>query len=167
MRVLFLTLALPLLATACTSQTPQEKAASDARDIAMVEAIQKQKPPPQAITPLPIDFAAIEKHDLFGSGCAFIPPGGRDPLALTQHEAAFILLDSGLVRFASDLGSTSMPFDTVSHYDAKNYVLNIAKAAGEGTQSGSETRDWPGTLEVRDAYDQPVYRARGTVQCGS
>jgi hypothetical protein len=33
--------------------------------------------------------------------------------------------------------------------------------------SASQTVNYPGELEVRDAYGQLVYGAKGTVQCGA
>jgi hypothetical protein len=153
---------------ACARQpTPEEIAAQERRDIAQVEAVQKQKPPPQMIAPEPILFPDIEENDLFGAGCAFAPGDSMGAVMLTRDKVAWMKVGGDLVRFASDPGSAKMPLGTWSRYSGKEMALALTRSTDEGEPDGEETTRWRGRLTVTDPFDQVIYDQAGLVQCGA
>ena len=161
---LCLTLALLATLAACApGQSAAEKRAEEDRAIAQVEAAQDSKPPLEMIAPQPILFADIQKHKLFGAGCAFAPGASMGAVLLTRAKAAYLKLDDRPLRFASDPGSAKLPLDTVSRYVGKEMALSLTRTAGEAIEA---TR-WPGHLVVTDPFDRVIYEADGQVQCGA
>lgn len=154
---------LALLAGCGREPTAAEKHAAEDRAIAQVNAAQTAKPPPQTIAPQAILFADIQKYDLFGGGCAFAPGGSMGAVLLTRAKAAYMKVEDGMVRFASDPGSAKLPLDTFSRYVGKEMALSLTRAGGD---AGEATR-WAGHLVVTDAFDQVIYEADGQVQCGA
>jgi hypothetical protein len=160
--------AVALLLTGCAREpTLAEREAADARAVAQVEAVQKQKPPPRPIFPQPIGFDEIQARNLYGAGCAFTPDGGSGPVLLTRDKAGYVRLGDRLIRLASDPGSTSMPLGTWSRYIGKEFVAALANADSGGEPLGSESLRWTGRLTMTDAFDQPIYAAEGMLACGS
>ena len=95
-------LVLALALTACVDEpTAAEKKAADDRAIAQVEAVQKQKPPPQMLEPQPILFGDIQRYNLFGAGCAFAPEGSMGAVFLTRVKVAYVKLEDRIIRSAS------------------------------------------------------------------
>ena len=161
---LVLALGLLALSVGCAPEkSAAEKRAEDDRAIAQVKAAQAVKPPPTRIEPQPILFADIQKHDLFGAGCAFAPGNSMGAVLLTRAKLAYLILNDRPVRFASDPGSTELPFDTVSRYVGKEMALSLTRAADVAPDA---TR-WSGHLVVTDPFDQVVYEADGYVQCAA
>ena len=163
-------LALPLLAlalAACADEpTPQQKAASDAADVAEVEA--NQEAPPEAMVPEPILYPDIEKYGLFGAGCNFLPEGaGLGAVALAQIDKGYMKRDGEVLTFAADKGSAQNPLMSWTKYDGKDYSMTLELSGGEGEQSGMETVDFDAELIVRDGKDRVVYQSEGIAQCGS
>lgn len=152
---------LPLMVLAsCDSQTPAEKAAADARDIAAVEAAQKVRPPATPLSPQPILFPDIQKAALYSPGCAFVPEGGGlGALVMTEAKRAAIKPKGALVILASDPGSAKLPQGSWSRYVGKEYALTLTRI-GEGTDAA-----FSGKLIITDPYDHVVYEATGQVQC--
>src|SRR5690606_20789686 len=125
-------------------------------------------------TPEPILFADIERYDLFGAGCSFLPrgeaaeaPDGAGVLALTSESGAYIKVEGELHRLAPDAGSPQLPLGTRGKYDGREFALILDIAAEEGAPSGTETIDFPARLVLRNARDQTVYAETGIAQCGS
>ena len=152
-----------LLAACAPGQTAAEKRAEEDRAIAQVEAAQDSKPPQQMIAPQPILFADIQKHKLFGAGCAFAPGNSMGAVLLTRAKVAYLKLDERPLRFASDPGSTKLPLDTVSRYVGKEMALSLTRAA----DVAPDAIRWSGHLVVTDPFDQVVYEADGYVQCAA
>lgn len=153
------------LALAACSDGPSaaEKKAADDRAVAQVEAIQKAKPPAKPISPQAILFADIQKFGLFGAGCAFAPGGSMGAVLLTRDKVAYIKLDDGVVRFASDPGSAKLPLGTSSRYVGKEFAVSLTRL---GAADPGAVR-FNGHLSVTDPYDHVVYEADGLVQCGA
>jgi hypothetical protein len=161
-------LLLAALLSACADEpTAAEKKAADDRAIAQVEAAQKIKPPRRPISPQPILFADIQQYDLFGAGCAFAPGGSMGAVLLTRPQMAFMKLADKLVRFGSDPGSASLPFDTHSRYVGREYAASLTRSEGSGEGASAGTLRFDGRLVITDAWDQVVYEADGLVQCGA
>jgi hypothetical protein len=155
-----------LVLAACSPEpTVAQKAQQDDRDIAQVEAIQHQKPPPQPIAPLPIMFDDIQKHRLFSAGCAFAPGNSMGAVLLAQDKAGYIKLAGRMIRLASDPGSTRLPPAAWSRYAGKELSASLTRVRNGGEANGSESLRWPGHLTVTDAYEQVVYDEDGRVEC--
>ncbi|MBD3729773.1 MAG: hypothetical protein IE933_08720 [Sphingomonadales bacterium] len=155
---------LPLLAlSACGGErerTPAEQRAEEDKAIAANE-----KPIP--ITPQPILFPDIEKNDLFGASCAFVPDGGGvGAIFLAMDTMGAMKIDDEIVRFAPDRGSAELPMGIRSNFDGKAWSVTLA-ISGDGEQTGIETTTYKAALTVRDAHEKIVYSANGSAQCGS
>ena len=157
-------LLLVLALAACADEpTAAEKKAADDRAIAQVEAVQKQKPPPQMLEPQPILFGDIQRFNLFGAGCAFAPEGSMGAVFLTREKVAYLKLEDRIIRFASDPGSAKLPLGKVSRYIGKEFAASLTRTDGE---EGEAVR-FPGHLTITDPFDQVVYDADGLIQCGA
>lgn len=165
MRIVVLALSLLLVSCGEAELSPEDQARVDAAKIASVEraAILPAVP----ISPEPITFADIESNDLFGAGCSFIPTGTTDIIALTQAETGALKVDGEIMVLAADKGSKDAPLGSRTNYDGLSYSLALDINEDDGSQSGSETVDFPAEIEVRNGRDQTVFRAPGTAQCGS
>ena len=152
-----------LLAACAPEKSAADKRAADDRAIAQVHAAQAVKPPPTPIEPQPILFADIQKHDLFGAGCAFAPGDSMGAVLLTRAKIAYLLIDGRPVGFASDPGSAKLPLDTVSRYVGKEMALSLTRAS----DVAPDAFRWSGHLVVTDPFDQVVYEADGQVQCAA
>lgn len=151
-----------LLLAGCNQLSPEEKAAQDARDIAVVKAANDQPPPLVPVSPQPILFPDIRKASLYGPGCAFVAEGGGlGAIVMTQEKRAAIKLSDELVILASDPGSTKMPQGTWSHYVGKKRSLTLTRL-DSGKNADAE---WRGKLVITDAGDRVVFEAEGLVQC--
>ncbi|MET0251270.1 MAG: hypothetical protein ABW203_03745 [Novosphingobium sp.] len=156
-----------VLVAGCSRQPSlAEKSAADARAVAQVEAVQAEKPPPQPIAPQPIVFADIDRHDLYGAGCAFAPGGNMGAVLLTRESGGYLKLGEALIRLAADPGSGELPLGTRTHYTGKAFSVDLARTSPAAEASNGNLR-WPGRLTVRDPYDRVIYRSEGSVQCGS
>lgn len=165
---LFALLGICLLATACKpAPTPEEKAAADARDIAMVEAAQERHPPLQPLSPQPITAGDIERLGLLGKSCGFVPDGQRDPMMLAFENKAALLLDGRATMLASDGGGPAGPLGTWQHYVGKAISLRVTRAGGDGVEPGSDALEWAAVLTLRDEFDRIVYTRPGKLRCGA
>jgi len=159
-------LAMLLALAACHQQTPAEKAAADARDIAVVEGAQKQKPPPRPITPQPLMYPDVQAHKLYGKGCAFVAEGGgMGAVLVTKDKFAGFKPKDEVVELASDPGSAAMPEGTWSRYVGKEYALTLTRTGDDTSRPGDPKQSFAGKLVVTDAWNQVVYVADGLVQC--
>lgn len=169
-----LVLLCPLLLAACGEPElpPEQREMAEERAIAAVEAAQTI--PPVPVTPEPILSADIERYDLFGAGCNFMPadgmaqsPDGEGPLVVAMGGAGYIKVDGEIHRLAPDAGSPELPVGARGKYDGREYALILDLASEEGERSGMETIDYPARLELHDSRDQTVFAVNGTAQCGA
>jgi hypothetical protein len=163
----FVLLPLVLLAGCGGGMSDAEKKAQDEADVAYVEGLEANDPPPKPILPQTIGYPDIEAYKLFGAHCAFAPGGSIGAIVITMEETAWMKLDDEMVRLAADKGGEELPMGTWRHYDGKEYSLELAVERAAATSPASQTLNYPGELAVRDAYGQLVYGAKGTVQCGA
>ncbi|MFA9199692.1 MAG: hypothetical protein ACEQR8_00690 [Cypionkella sp.] len=159
--------ALVLALAACGDEGPTaaEKARMDDADVAAVKAA--QVPPPTPVTPDKILYPDIERYELFGAGCNFAPAGSMAAVALAQPARGYMKIDGRLESFAPDAGSGDLPLGAKGKYTAGAWSFVLDLAEEEGQQSGTETVNFPAHFILRNQYDQVVYQADGTAQCGS
>ncbi|MBV1687276.1 hypothetical protein KRR38_06205 [Novosphingobium sp. G106] len=148
-----LAVAIALLTTACNGQTPEEKAAADARAVAQVEAIQKIKPPVQ-----PLELGAVNPnvrrlYKLGSSDCAFAtdPNPGAFPLLIVGGPKAVLLIDGEPAIFAADNGSPEVAAGVHAKYVGRSYSAQFARQ--------------PDRVTIRDRFERIVYQAPGTLSC--
>lgn len=148
--------------------TPQQQAAKDARDIAMVEKAQTAKPPPQSIDLQPIGPDQARKYAFQGSHCTFFrgDPGAAQAIVITLPNRAWIKVSGQMKTLASDPGAEAYPLGTWSKYDGKSETLRIEKAPGNALAPGGEGQRTPARVTVRDAYGQIIFIQSGAFACG-
>ena len=162
----WIAIALPLSLAACDNPTPAEEEAARQKAVAEVEA--NQAPPPEEFAPEPIRYPDIEKHDLFGAGCSFVPDGaGLGAVAIGMADKGYMIRKGELLVFAADMGSAELPYLARRKYDGREYSFTLDLDDTDGQQSGYETTDYRGTLTVRDGEDSVLYQAQGLTQCGA
>lgn len=148
------------------NNSPQEKAAADAKAVAEVEA--NQIPPPEDFAPQAILYPDIEKNDLFGAGCSFVPEGGGlGAVALALAEAGYMKRGGKILRFAPDIGSAELPYLAHQQYDGREWAFKLELDGGKGESTGPETENHAAKLTVTDSRDRVVYQADGIAQCGA
>ena len=169
-----------LFIVACDRTTPEEQAAQDARDVAMVEAAQKMQPPMRPVSPEPItepDFAraaeiakpsdAVSKlpdaepeRPAAAMSCRFRPKPaiGGGPIIAVEAKRALLKLGGELVVLAADHGSRELTRGIHARYIGREYSAVLAAPVLEGGQGGD-------TLMLRDRYDSVVYAAAGRLDC--
>ena len=163
-----LVLFIPILLAGCGEPEPSaaERAAQDEADIAAVKDAQVVRPTP--VAPDPIRYPDIERHQLYGAACAFVPEGGGlAPVALAMERAGYMKIDGEIERFAPDPGSAQLPLNARGKYDGRDFSFLLDIAEGEGRRSGSETISYDARLILRNGQDQVLYEASGLAQCGS
>ena len=166
MRVAILLLAAPLMLAACGADpSPDEQRISDEEAVATLEAL--SQPPAVMIKPEAIRYPDIERHNLYGAGCAFAPKGGGiAAIALTKADSGYMKVDGAIRQLAPDLGSDEQPLGTRMIYAGTTLSFALELLDKEGTQSGMETSDFDARLIVRDTLERVVYQADGIAQCG-
>ena len=154
------------LAVVACGPTPEEQAAADARDVAEVKA--NQDAPAEQLVLDPIRYREIEKFELYGAGCSFVPDGGGlGAVAIAMADEGYAIRNGELLRFAADKGSAELPYLARREYDGLEYSFTLDLDEASGEKTGMETSDYRGILTVRDSSDAVVYRAEGLTQCGA
>lgn len=158
--------ALLLLAGCDQPMTPEEKAANDARDIAMVKKAQAQaKPPIETVIPDPITWADMDKEDIAGASCKYAPGTSLGTRVIAMPEVAYVKIDGKMARLARDIGAQKLPMDTWTKYDGKAYSLKL-NISGEGKSADDGTSNYDGSVLLEDAYGRTIYDGSGLAQCG-
>jgi hypothetical protein len=174
---LLLALAGAVVLAGCGDEvSPDEQAAADERDVAMVEAANKAAPPVQLVTPEPILLPDIERYDLLGEACSYAPGTSLGARVIAREADAFMKIDAEIERFAADPGSRELPMHTRSVYNSKNYSLVLAlkdsgsgnepESAAEPAKAATERRtNFEGSVTLRDVHGRVVYEGIGLAQC--
>ena len=151
-----------LLAACSEELTPEEQARQDERDIAMVERANEAMPPLQQVTPEPLLYPDIERHDLYGEACSYAPGTSLGTRVLAREADAFVKIDGEVERLAADPGSRELPMRSRSLYNGRNYSLRLQlESEGEGESS------YEGTVQLFDKYGRVVYEGSGHAECKS
>lgn len=153
--------ALALLA-ACQRTSPAEKAASDARDVAQVEAAQKLQPPAQPIVPEPMNAASRAMFNLTKAGCDFLPATRQsdDPVFIAGQVKGLLLVRGQPLVLAVDSGSPELGFGAHERYTARENWAQLTK--GPAAAGGDR---WPGSLTIHDRFERIVYFSAGEFTC--
>ncbi|MFA6220362.1 MAG: hypothetical protein WC692_11385 [Erythrobacter sp.] len=152
-----------LALAACAKQPTEEE-----RRAAVAEVESMQAPPPQAFGPQAILSPDIEKNDLYGAGCGFVPDGGEaGAVALAMADEGYMKRDDEILRFAADMGSKELPYLAHGEYDGRDYAFALVLSQSEGKTVGEEAIDYPASLTVTDSRERVVYQADGTARCGA
>lgn len=151
-------LALAGLLAACGGAS--EKSGKD--KVAEIERANQGEAVP--VTPEPILYPDIERHQLTDPACAFAPDGGgMAPVALLMADRAVMKVSGEIVAFAPDNGVQKGPEIAWTKYDGRQWSLRFGLGQEEaGAPAGKR---YEATLELRDGADRTVYRAGGYAQC--
>ena len=152
-----------LLAGCADEPTPEEQAAADERDVALVEQANEAKPPLRLVSPEPILLPDIERYDLLGEACSYAPGTSFGARVIAREADAFMKIDGEIERFAADPGARELPMHTRSVYNSPEFslVLGLESDAGEGEAPAN----YEGSVTLRDAYGRVVYEGVGLAQC--
>ena len=175
-RMLAVACAAALLSGCGNELSPEEQAAADERDIAMVEEANEAMPPLQQVTPEPILLPDIERYDLLGEACSYAPGTSLGARVIAREADAFMKIGGDIERFAADPGSRELPMHTRSVYNSKDFSLvlglndNDSEEAppddGERAEPAMDSRqNFEGSVTLRDAYGRVVYEGVGLAQC--
>lgn len=138
------------------------------RQAAVAEVVQAQEAPPLAFGPQAIGYPDIEKNNLYGAGCSFVPDGGGlGAVALAMAEEGYMKRDGEIMRFAADKGSKELPYLAHGQYDGRDFAFSLTLRDVEGKEAGEEAINYPATLAVTDSKERVVYQAEGIAQCGA
>ena len=158
-----LAVVLTMLAAGCNSDTPVEKAADDARDVAMVERMSKE--PFQPILPKPITPVDDARYGLDRAGCRFTRKGGKMPIFVAGSQEGFMHTGPDLNRFAAKTTSAVFSGHAHSIYVGLDSWVEIMRLPDEAMES-TDTR-WPARLIVHDAQERVAFRADGVMDCSA
>lgn len=158
--------ALMLLGGCGSKVSPEEQKRRDAQDVAAVDAIQKIPPPLKPLALQEITPEEITAKNLGGAGCSFGPDSAH-PFALALVGRAMIKFDDHIELLLSDSGGTKLAAGAWEHYVGKEYTLTVKRIGAEAKLGVAVSTEFPGQLEVRDAWDRLVYSGQGTLNCGA
>jgi len=165
-----------LLAGCGDDLSPEERAAADERDVALVEQANKAMPPQRQVTPEPILLPDIERYDLRGEACNYAPGTSFGARVIAREADAFMKIDGEIERFSADPGARELPMHTRSVYNSKDYSLVLSLKGGSVAAEGASDDqgadvvadgrlNYEGSVTLRDAYGRVVYEGVGLAQC--
>ncbi len=152
-----------LLSACGRDPDPAQKAQSDARDIAMVEAAQTRLPPMVTVQPQSLVAADRESIKIAGPHCAFTPGGvgATGPMLISDGSRGYVKVDGELIALASDPGGPAMPMSTWARYSGKRFEIELKLPPG----STADADKLSVSLVLRDPYQREVYVAAGSLVC--
>ena len=174
-------LALPVLAAtiglaACHPTGGEEQSRKDARDVALVEAAQRTRPPAVPLLPQAVSFADLDSPSVAvalppdvakpnpGEGCSFAAAGAPTtaPTFVGLPKVGLLKLGGKLEMFASDSGSPMLAGGLHTSYASGEHALQLSQGEPLAAPHG-----WKGTLTVRDTFERIVYFSAGEMRCSS
>lgn len=145
----------------CAKESPAEKAADDAHDIAMVEKMSKE--PFKPILPIAITPVDIDRYGLDKPGCTFSKGKSTDPLFIATREEGFMRVGSDLKRFSARSLSADLPGGARTTYVGLSSWVDLVRQPDAGLQSDQNT--WAARLIVHDAQERVAFMADGIARC--
>lgn len=123
--------------------------------------------PAARLAPQDITMADIEKYDLSGMGCVFVPQGRKEAVALLEDGESQLKLNGALVRLPAGKDSRELDYGTRSYYSDGKLTLEIVPDPGKAISTGPEAQEQPATVTIRDGAGVEVYRATGIYECAA
>lgn len=145
----------------CWDKTPAQKAAEDARDVAMVERMSKE--PFRPIIPKPVTSADVTRYGLDRPGCMFRKGDERDPLFIADSEEGFMRIGGDLKRFAAKKESAQLPGNARTTYVGLSSWIDLVRQP-DAAAGGDQDR-WPARMIIHDAQERVAFMADGMVTC--
>lgn len=161
MRALF---GIAILACAACSDDPPDDEVREEQAIAAVKAANDIEPPFEQITPQPLLQSEIERHDIFGTSCAYAPGTNLGTRVIARQADAFMKVDDEVLRFAADPGSRELAQGTRSLYNGREFSLRLELEGGEAQLEG-EAAELEGTVHLLDRWGREIYGGTGPVRC--
>lgn len=146
---------------ACSKETPAEKAADDAHDIAMVEKMSRE--PFKPILPIAITQVDIDRYGLDKPGCTFSKGKATEPLFIATRDEGFMRVGTDLKRFSARSLSADLPGGARTTYVGLSSWVDIVRQPDAGGHSDAMT--WPAKLIVHDSQERVAFMADGTMRC--
>lgn len=162
MRRAAIVLAPALMLAGCgEAMTPAEKARRDARDVAFVETVQKQRAPVQPIALQPLSAADIRGLPSGEKACGLLLRDRvvDDPILVVGTVAGHVKLEGELVVLAADTGSEKLAPGIYRKYDGKAYALELS--VGTTTDAGRRI----GSMVIRESAGRVAFMAAGEWDC--
>ena len=153
-----------LLAACADEPTPEELARQAERDIALVEQANASMPPLRQVTPEPILYPDVQRHDLLGAACNYAPGTSLGTRVIAREADAFMKIDGTMERLAADPGARELPQRTRSLYNSRNYALRL-RINGEGEPDSAGKTTYEGTVTLFDKHGRIIYEGVGLAQC--
>lgn len=153
-----------VLACAACSAEPADDDFRQEQAIAAVEAANETGPPLEDITPEPLLEQDIERHDIYGSSCAYAPGTNLRTRLIAREVDAFMKIEGDVQRFAADPGSRELAQGTRSLYNGREFSLRLELEGGEAQLEG-EAAELEGTVHLLDRWGREVYGGTGPVRC--
>lgn len=147
----------------CDKADPTQGAAADARDVAMVERMNRE--PFRPIVPGAIGPTEVARYGLDRPGCRFRKGGVGDPLFIATGDVGFMRVGDAVQRYAAKGESAVLPGKARSTYVGLASWIDLARLPDSGT--GGNQERWPARLIIHDAQERVAYTADGVVTCGS
>lgn len=154
-------LAVLALVSGCDKPDPVRQAAQDARDVAMVERMNRE--PFHPIILKPITKMDQTRYGLDKPGCTFRKAGEDDPLFIAAKDEGFMRIGGDLKRFSAKVASADLPGGARSTYVGLSSWVDLIRQPDAGT--GGDQNVWPARLIVHDAHERVAYMADGRVSC--
>ncbi|WP_232492238.1 hypothetical protein [Novosphingobium kaempferiae] len=161
MRRLATTMAALAMLAGCGEDTPAEKAADDAHDVAMVERMSRE--PFKPIVPIAITTDDIQRYGLDKPGCTFSKGTASDPLFIATRDEGYMRVGSDLKRFSARNLSADLPSGARTTYIGLSSWVDIVRQPDAGTNADADT--WPARIIIHDAQERVAFRADGTMRC--
>src|SRR5690606_28631290 len=124
-----------LLAGCDGGMSDEEKRAKEEADVAFVDGLEAQDPPPKPLLPQAIRYPDIEEYALFGATCAFAPGDSIGAIVIAKDDSAWMKLDDDMVRLAADPGGPKLPMGAWQHYDGIEFSLDLEIERTEASSS--------------------------------
>jgi len=149
--------------SACGEDRTERKAANDARDVAMVERMNRV--PPQSIEPDAFSLEEISRYGLGTMPCAFqrgdMP--GLGPIFVADKDEGVMKVGEQIRRLAARSESAELPGGARTTYVGIDSWLQLERLPDDGT--GADEAMFPARLVIHDAQERIVFRVDGTVRC--
>ena len=163
------TLLMLVLALTGCGKSDEQREKEDARDVAMVKAVQNRLPPIELVvlqSLLPADRGRI---DAVGGRCSYAlaKPEATDPVAVTVGSFGWIKITDELLKLAADTGSEAGPAQTWTHYTGREISLRFLPGEASGAQANSAAMRRSIRMVVRDSWDRVILTENLVQACRS